>query len=212
MRTRTHPHSTHSPFAHIYQCDSWGARLIRSLSTRAHSPLRDRNRTEPHPFPATIFFLADGIKKLRTVEADREQADRESRGQQASDAPTPNTAAAAGLAAQRRPLQRARTSGRFETTDMSIDLWRGMRNLQTADDFLMQGGSESACMSTTSELEVAIGYALSAHSLIFKIRTPSFMQRGADISWLSAFPAEKEFLVRESKMGDRPLNFSEVIK
>ena len=41
---------------------------------------------------------------------------------------------------------------------------------------------------------MAVGYALSPHSLLFKIRTPSFMQRGADISFLSAFPAEREFL------------------
>ena len=65
---------------------------------------------------------------------------------------------------------------------------------EVAEEFLEQGGSESALMSTTSELEVAVGYALSPNSLLFKIRTASFMQRGADISFLSAFPAEAEFL------------------
>ena len=31
-------------------------------------------------------------------------------------------------------------------------------------------------------------------SLLFKIKTKSFMQRGADLEYLSAFPAEKELL------------------
>ena len=77
---------------------------------------------------------------------------------------------------------------------MAVDLWRGMRNLKTADEFFKQGGSESALMSTSSELAVAVGYSLSPHSLILKIRTASFMQRGASISFLSAFPAESEYL------------------
>ena len=71
---------------------------------------------------------------------------------------------------------------------------RSWKNLQSAAEFLEHGGSEAALMSTTSELEVAVGYALLPHSLLFKIRTPTFMQRGADISFLSAFPAEAEFL------------------
>ena len=32
------------------------------------------------------------------------------------------------------------------------------------------------------------------HSLLLKIKTPTFMTRGADISFLSAFPAESEYL------------------
>jgi len=39
---------------------------------------------------------------------------------------------------------------------------------------------------------VAVRYALSGHSLLFKVSATSFMNRGADITWLSAFPAEKE--------------------
>jgi hypothetical protein len=49
-------------------------------------------------------------------------------------------------------------------------------------------------MSTTTDLRVALAYSLSPHSLIFKIRTNGFMQRGADLQYLSAFPGEKELL------------------
>ena len=41
---------------------------------------------------------------------------------------------------------------------------------------------------------VAVRYAMSDHSLLFKVVASSFMQRGADIRFLSAFPSEKEFV------------------
>ena len=37
-------------------------------------------------------------------------------------------------------------------------------------------------------------HSMSESSLLFKIKTKSFMQRGADLQYLSAFPAEKELL------------------
>lgn len=49
-------------------------------------------------------------------------------------------------------------------------------------------------MSTTSNPAVAIAYGQSRHSLLFKIISKSFMTRGADISYLSAFPGEREYL------------------
>lgn len=154
---------------------------IRLYSTAAfmslNNPLRDRERTTAHPFAATIFFLADGIKKLRTVEADREK--------KRSAQLAARTALKAGGQGRR---------GGIRQPNQSIDLWRGMRNLKSATAFLEHGGAEVALMSTTSELEVAVGYALSPHSILFKIKTASFMQRGADIKFLSAFPAEAEFL------------------
>ena len=47
-------------------------------------------------------------------------------------------------------------------------------------------------MSTTVKLEVAVQYSTAQTSLLFKLRTDSFMQRGASIQFLSAFPAEEE--------------------
>ena len=60
---------------------------------------------------------------------------------------------------------------------------------------MREGGSEIAPMSTTTSLRVALNYAVDAHhALLFKLRTDSFMGRGANISFLSAFPAEEEVL------------------
>lgn len=117
---------------------------------------RDMSPVLSVPMLLALNCRSDGIKKLRSVEADQ--------------------------------------GGSQRADKRAVDLWRGMRNLKTADDFLEQGGSEAALMSTTSELEVAIGYSLSPHSLVLKIRTDSFLQRGASISFLSAFPGESEFL------------------
>ena len=73
-------------------------------------------------------------------------------------------------------------------------LWRGMRNLEVAEDFMKQGGTELAFMSTTLDLNVAVRYCLSPQSLLFKIVVTNFMSMGADVHWLSAFPKESEVL------------------
>ena len=49
-------------------------------------------------------------------------------------------------------------------------------------------------MSTTADLKVALKYSASKQPLIFKIHTRGFEDRGADISFLSAFPEESEYL------------------
>ncbi len=73
-------------------------------------------------------------------------------------------------------------------------LWRGMRSVRAQAEFLARGGTELAFMSTTRDLGLALGYALSAHSLVFRILAPDFMSRGAELGWLSAFPDEHEVL------------------
>jgi len=147
--------------AHVVSLRLYSTAAFRSLN----DPLRNAARTTAHPFAATIFFLADGIKKLRAVEAEKAE----------------------------RARAAAMQSGGGSVGD-SMDLWRGMRNLAAADGFCKLGGSEPALMSTTSDLSIALRYGLSASSLLFKIHTTSFMTRGADISFLSAFPAECEYL------------------
>ena len=50
-------------------------------------------------------------------------------------------------------------------------------------------------MSTTSNVGIAAGYASkSEHSLFFRIKVQSPMDNGADVSWLSAYPVEKEVI------------------
>ena len=81
-----------------------------------------------------------------------------------------------------------------QSASTRLDLWRGMRDTHVTDSFLQRGGTELAPMSTTTKLEVAVQYSAAASSLLFKIRTDSFMQRGASIQFRSAFPAEEEVL------------------
>jgi hypothetical protein len=47
-------------------------------------------------------------------------------------------------------------------------------------------------MSTTTDIKTAVQYSLSSESLIFMIVTENALQRGASLSWLSAFPTEEE--------------------
>ena len=77
-------------------------------------------------------------------------------------------------------------------------------------------------MSTTTEIKTATEYSISDNSLIFYITTENGMQRGADIQFLSAFPAEAEVLyppltylqptgkIQEVKAGGRRFTVVEV--
>ena len=63
--------------------------------------------------------------------------------------------------------------------------------------FPVRVGTELACCSTTSRLEVAARYARfanSRHALLFRLTSTTFMNLGCDLTELSAFPHEKEFL------------------
>lgn len=76
-------------------------------------------------------------------------------------------------------------------------LWRGMGDLRAPPRFLSMGGTEFACCSTTSRLEVAARYASAAgkqRALLFRLKSSTFMNMGVDISEFSAFPHEKEYL------------------
>ena len=75
-----------------------------------------------------------------------------------------------------------------------VVLWRGMRSMKATEEFMSEGGTELAFMSTTRNLDVALHYSLSAESLIFKIMVTTFLSLGADIEWLSAFPTEAEIV------------------
>ena len=71
-------------------------------------------------------------------------------------------------------------------------LYRGFKDRIPTDDFMERGGSELATMSTTSSLEVALRYASSAAPMLLRLKVSTFVERGADISFCSAFPAENE--------------------
>lgn len=74
--------------------------------------------------------------------------------------------------------------------------WRGMVDLCVTDEFLAVGGTEMSCMSTTSSKKVAADFAKKSKTapLLFKLISNDFMSHGADISFLSVYPKEKENL------------------
>ena len=105
--------------------------------------------------------------------------------------PFPNTVrlirdAIRQLRTNNAPAQGDLTSGRRTT------LYRGLKDMRLSDDFLQRGGSELGTMSTTPSLKVALTYAASTSPLLLQLRVRNFMERGADISFLSAFPSEEE--------------------
>jgi hypothetical protein len=62
------------------------------------------------------------------------------------------------------------------------------------NEFGVMGGCENAFMSTTTNRSVATGYASGyGMGLVFEIKQ-GMIDRGADISWLSFYPHEKEIL------------------
>ena len=79
-----------------------------------------------------------------------------------------------------------------------IELFRGFTDMQVTEDFMRSGGTELAPMSTTTDLDVACGYALrkgkTNGALLMKIVTSNNLQRGADLTFVSMFPGESETL------------------
>jgi hypothetical protein len=81
------------------------------------------------------------------------------------------------------------------TSDDPVDLYRGMKGVRVPKQFLEKGGTELAPMSTTLCLSTALEYSSASESaVLFRLRTSNSLTRGADVSFLSAFPGEKEIL------------------
>ena len=110
----------------------------------------------PHPLPALVMCISDGLKALRALDSESGQA----------------------------------TS--------IIEFYRGFTDMQVTEEFRNKGGTEFAPMSTTTDVEVACGYAVrkgkTDGALLMKIVTENNLQRGADLTFLSMYPGEKEIL------------------
>jgi ankyrin repeat protein len=82
-----------------------------------------------------------------------------------------------------------------QDANLEMELWRGVKHAVAPPEFLERGGSELAPLSTSASLEVAVRYSsASATRVLFRLRAANFMKQGADISFVSAFPAEQEFV------------------
>jgi len=95
-------------------------------------------------------------------------------------------------------LKKLRTLGSNEASSkQTVVLWRGMSAMKFSDEFSNEGGTELAPMSTTTDVSVAISYAIkkdTRSALLFRFVTRNNLERGADVQWLSMFPGESETL------------------
>jgi hypothetical protein len=83
------------------------------------------------------------------------------------------------------------------SSKQTVVLWRGMSYMQLQPQFNAEGGTELAPMSTTTDVSVAISYAVKKETrsaLLFRFVTRNNLERGADVQWLSMFPGESETL------------------
>jgi hypothetical protein len=146
-----------------------------------NGPLRDverRARGDAHPLPVTVTHLTTGIKKLRTIPA------QDYAGLRASRNLARNPVTGSGWAAQD-----------YAQAAVRRDFYRGISNATILEQFLLEGGTELALMSTTREPRIALKYALRGRrAVLLRLRVSSCMEIGADLAWLSCFPHEEEFV------------------
>lgn len=80
------------------------------------------------------------------------------------------------------------------SSDLPV-LFRGVRECEPDTSFRKFGGCELSTMSTTIDIETAVRYARTQrYGLIFRFIPSAFMNVGANLSFLSAFPHEHEYL------------------
>ena len=91
-------------------------------------------------------------------------------------------------------LRRVEATRDIEEYNRVKYFWRGMKNMTVdVDKFFAEGGSELAPMSTTEDLNVAKGYAMSEMPLLFRFEARG-RSKGVDIGFLSLYPREREVL------------------
>ena len=178
-----------------------GMRLLDFVETRAARTAK----LEPAHVAAIRIYTTAAYKQLngplrelgkeiasRSDETDAEEEAISSEGSGRADRgshPLPVTVSFLTAA-----IGKLRAVGANDDATTKLDLWRGMRDVTVPDSFMQHGGTELAPMSTTTSMEMALQYALSERALVFKLRTDSFMNRGASVKFLSAYPNEMEVL------------------
>jgi hypothetical protein len=70
-----------------------------------------------------------------------------------------------------------------------------VNDVQLTQEFVEQGGTEFAPMSTPKNLDIALGFAGQGQcSLVLKFEIEGFINLGADIAFLSQHEGEQEYL------------------
>ena len=158
---------------------SGGVRGMRLEDFVSHPSAQLANLTEAHVV-ALRLYTTQAFKSINNPLRDRE------RFESGEAHPLPAT-----VALIRDALGKLRAVEADHSRDSALRrvyLYRGMK------DVMEQGGTELAPMSTTSNLSVAMQYSASVRAVLLRLITESFYERGPDISFLSAFPGEAEFL------------------
>jgi hypothetical protein len=83
----------------------------------------------------------------------------------------------------------------------SLGLWRGLRGSEITAEFAQRGSTELGVTSATSNLYAALARVhgssiANGKGTLIHLRTASSSEWGANVSFLSAFPAECEYLYR----------------
>jgi hypothetical protein len=137
--------------------------------------MKDRNATESGikegEVAALRIYTTDAFKHINGPLRDQERFKQKKRHPLA----VLTTLLSRGI----KKLRKVGASSEAATTRQV--LYRGMRNVEVTEHFIKRGGTELGAMSTTTDLGVAIEYARSRRSLIFKIVTQNNLQRGADL-------------------------------
>jgi len=84
--------------------------------------------------------------------------------------------------------------GKIETADTLFRAPGGALpdQFMTINEFNVMGGVELAFMSCTTSREVALDYAVTSNAAVLFQIQEGYVDRGADLSWLSQYPHEKE--------------------
>jgi len=116
------------------------------------------------------------------------------------------------LSRARENTEKTRRGDRHGSMSGTV-LYRGIKCTKSSEGFRDRGGTHVGPLSTTSDLSVAVKYALQGgqkDALILRI-VPRSMQVGVDLGYLSCFPEEKEYLYPPCTHL-KPLKQSEQIK
>jgi hypothetical protein len=179
-------------------CDANGVRRDR-VTVSGEGMLLADFRSHPHATAARPTRVHVLVLRLYSTAAfvTINQPLRETTNKKARAAPHPFPATVMLLAEaikKLRAVPAAAVNGSGAGEANTVELWRGLRDAVVPEEFINGGGTENAPMSTTRSLQVAMRYSASAMPMLMRFKVGTFMQLGADLGFVSAFPDENEVL------------------
>jgi hypothetical protein len=179
-------------------CDANGVRRDRVTASGEGMLLADF-RSHPHATAALLTLVHVLVLRLYSTAAfvTINQPLRETTNKKARAAPHPFPVTVMLLAEaikKLRAVPAVAVNGSGAGEANTVELWRGLRDAVVPEEFINGGGTENAPMSTTRSLQVAMRYSASAMPMLMRFKVGTFMQLGADLGFVSAFPDENEVL------------------